>query len=152
LARQEVLAVYLPRKNIRELMAKAFTIEDIKKSKVAHLNQHLLGTATKKKNKYGAVKVEMDGYVFDSKKEAARYIQLRMRAIVRDIIDLRVHVVFQLSVCKYEADFVYYEKASAGEWVMVVEDVKSKMTRRLSTYRLKKKLMLAELKILIKEV
>lgn len=127
------------------------------KSPVAHLNQHLLSAEEGKKpkpNKYHAVKVEFDGYVFDSQKECNRYINLRALLVAGIIKDLRFHVVYRLEssdekVCDYEADFVYTEVKMG---VTIVEDVKSPATRRLSTYRLKKKLMLAQYKVEIKEV
>jgi Protein of unknown function (DUF1064) len=91
-------------------------------------------------NKYGAVKVKLDGYVFDSKREAFRYQQLCFLVNSGDISNLRVHPVYPLIVnnlliCKYEADFYYTENSKE-----VVEDVKGVKT---DVYKLKKKLMLA---------
>lgn len=97
--------------------------------------------------KYGNTKIEIDGYVFDSLKESRRYLELKRMQVYIVISDLKVHPVFELSVCKYEGDFSYYRNGN-----FIVEDVKSKITRKLSTYRLKKKLMMQELNIEIKEV
>jgi peroxiredoxin family protein len=126
-------------------MGKVFTLEDIKKSKVSHLNLHLFEQIEKQKvNKYKNQKIELDGFRFDSKKEARRYVELRTLATVREIFELRMQVVFHLSACKYIADFSYYTKA--GEYV--VEDVKGFRTRE---YKMKRKLMLLEKGIEIKE-
>ena len=97
------------------------------------------------------MKVELDGQTFDSKKEARRYVYLRQLQQIGEIKDLRHHQVFKLSVCDYEADFTYYH-AINGKWTFIVEDVKSSFTAKLPVYKLKKKLMLEELKIYIKEV
>ena len=122
-----------------------FTLKDIQNSAVGHLNTHLFEVA--KKRKYNNVKVEIDGHKFDSKKEARRFIELRALQVAGEISELKLQVPFQLSVCKYIADFTYKLN---GE--LVVEDVKSKATRKLPTYRIKCKMMENELKIKIKEV
>jgi hypothetical protein len=102
-------------------------------------------TATKKPkaSKYHAIKVVIDGIKFDSKKEGARYGQLKIMERAGIITDLKLQPVFELSTCKYKADFAYYQ---AG--FFVVEDVKGVKT---PIYRLKKKMMLNELGIKIKE-
>lgn len=97
----------------------------------------------KKKNKYGNKKVVVDGYKFDSKKEANRYFELKMLQLAGEISGLKLQEPFELQVegkkvAKYIADFVYIMKGQ-----QVVEDVKSSATRKLPTYRLKKKLMFA---------
>jgi hypothetical protein len=79
--------------------------------------------------------------VFDSAKEARRYMELRTRLAVGEIDKLQLQVEFVLEVnggkvASYVADFVYQENGK-----MVVEDVKSAVTRRIRIYRLKKKLM-----------
>lgn len=85
----------------------------------------------------------MDGYTFDSKKEARRYLDLRAEQEAGSISQLRCQVEFPLTVngqhiCDYVADFVYYR-----DGVRVVEDVKSKVTKKLPVYRIKAKLMAA---------
>jgi len=109
----------------------------------------------KNRMKYGNKKVRLDGFVFDSKKESERYIELLMRQKVGEISGLKVHPVFPIvvndqKVCSYEADFLYYVchldiKGSA----LVVEDVKGVKTQ---VYILKRKLMKAIRGIEIKEV
>jgi hypothetical protein len=137
-------------------MTKPFTIEDVKRSAVAKLNEHLWTDkepGKKKRSKYGSARVEFDGKIFDSKKELDRYITLRMLLVAGEIKELNCQVEFILEtedkkVCSYFADFVYTDRAGK----LIVEDVKSAMTRRLAVYRLKKKLMATILKIEIKEV
>ena len=97
----------------------------------------------KKKSKYGNKKTEVDGIRFDSQKEAKRYSELKLLLKAGEIGLLELQVPFELKidgkkVCKYVADFTYID-AKTGE--QIVEDVKSTMTRKLPTYRLKKKLM-----------
>ena len=100
-----------------------------------------------KQSKYLAKRVEVDGIKFDSKKEACRYIELKAWERLGVISDLQRQVTYQLSVCKYIADFVYQQ-----DGVTITEDVKSVYTRKLPVYRLKKKMMLHELGIKIKEI
>jgi len=83
---------------------------------------------------------------FDSKKESDRYDTLGLMQKTGAITGLMCQVVFHLSVCKYIADFVYYE---IKDRCWIVEDVKGFRTKE---YILKKKLMLEELGIKIKEV
>lgn len=114
----------------------------------------LFEPTAKKKQKYNNKKVEVDGRRFDSKKEAAHYLELRMKERAGLISDLKLQVPFVLiekneteRALKYVADFTYYE---AG--VYIVTDVKSTATRKLSTYVNKRKLMLDKFGIKIKEV
>ena len=92
-----------------------------------------------KTNKFGAKKTETNGVVFDSKKESERYVILKLSENSGLITGLQRQVKFKLVGCNYIADFVYfdYEKKE-----FVVEDVKSIATKKLSTYRIKKKQML----------
>jgi len=96
-----------------------------------------------KANKYHAQKTVVDDITFDSKKEAARYQELKLMLAAGKISDLKVHYPFSLDVrnvrCgSYEADFVYFNQ----EGKIVVEDVKSKATRT-SLYQFKKKVFRA---------
>ena len=108
----------------------------------------------KKRAKYGNNKHEIDGILFDSKKEAGRYLQLKLMLYGALIGNLELQKEYKLIVdgklvCKYIADFVYV-KIGTGE--TIVEDVKSAATRKLPAYRLKKKLMRAIFNIEIIEV
>lgn len=132
---------------------KPFTLSDIQKSKVAGINTHLAELdKPKKRSKYGNRKIEFDGVVFASKKECARYIHLRVLERSGLITELKCQVKFDLTaagekIAAYIADFTYQQDGK-----LVVEDVKSKITRKLPVYRLKKKLMRAVHRIEIQEV
>ena len=77
--------------------------------------------------KYGNRKVSVDGYKFDSVREAQRYIDL---SLVPKQKDSRGRVIREI---RYIADFVYTENGKT-----VVEDAKGYKTKE---YELKKKLM-----------
>ena len=84
-----------------------------------------------KKQKYGNQKVVVDGIEFDSKKEARRYQELKIRVMAKEIWDLKLQEEFELivngvKVASYFADFTY--QTGFGK---VVEDVKSTATRKI---------------------
>ena len=93
-------------------------------------------------NKFGNIKTVVFGIRFDSKAEAHRYIELRDWQNKGKIADLELQPVFQLCglngtpVCKYIADFRYYDLAAEK---VIVEDVKG---HRDAFYSLKAKLFL----------
>lgn len=98
-------------------------------------------------SKYKAIKTEVDGIVFDSKKEAARYSVLKMMEKAGQISHLELQPQFKVEIngkkiCTYKADFQYIDKNIRGMdgqyGAMVVEDVKGMKT---PVYRLKKKLV-----------
>lgn len=108
-------------------------------------------------NKYKNNKVEYDGILFDSKKEAKRYAELKLLERTGRIKELRRQVPFTLipkildqngkciqRACKYYADFVYKLNGK-----LVVEDTKGVRT---AEYKIKKKLMLYQHNIIIKEI
>jgi hypothetical protein len=114
-----------------------------------------------KGNKFKAMKVELDGMTFDSKKEFERYIELKAMQQCGEIRDLKHHTKFELApktkiegekrakpALRYFADFTYYR--ITGEFV--VEDVKSVATRKLASYRNKKHLMKTVHNIDVREV
>lgn len=107
---------------------------------------------------------------FDSKKEERRFKELEQLQNAGIISDLERQVKFVLipaqrepdtvnekgktikgkvieRECSYYADFVYYQEGQ-----LVVEDVKSKYTRKLPEYIIKRKLLLKNYQIRIKEV
>lgn len=99
----------------------------------------------KRKSKYGNHKVTLDGYTFDSKREAARYGVLKLMEQQGEIEGLEVHPVFHIvhndmNICRYEGDFLYIDTDTGEE---VLEDVKSPATQKNPVYRLKKKLVKA---------
>lgn len=117
--------------------------------------------------KYGSKKVTIDGIVFDSKKEANRYCELKLLERAGRIKNLELQKPFELiptqrepetmtktgkvkqgkvieQSVKYIADFVYTENGKT-----VVEDTKGYKTK---DYIIKRKLMLYVYGIKIKEV
>lgn len=100
-----------------------------------------------KQNKYGAIKTEVDNILFASKKEAARYKQLKLQERTKIITNLVLQPSFLLQekfdknfkhyrAINYIADFMYYDAIKKKD---VVEDVKSVATKT-QVYMLKKKL------------
>lgn len=139
---------------------KTFTLADLQNSPAAKRNPHLFAGVSsvavdkleEKKNKYGNKKVIIDDIEFDSTKESRRYLELRGRQMAGEISDLRFQREYELIVngehiASYLADFEYKEN---GE--LIVEDVKSKATRKIPVYRIKMKLMMALYNIKIKEM
>lgn len=106
-----------------------------------------------KTNKYRNVKINYDGILFDSKKEANHYKILLTMQQAGIINNLKSQVPFEIivegkNICKYIADFTYFDSKNN----FIVEDVKSEITKSNAVYKLKKKLMLAVHKIIIKEI
>lgn len=102
-----------------------------------------------KRSKYGNKKTTIDGIVFDSKKEAKRYCELKILERAKQISKLELQRPFNIEVngakvCKYVCDFYYLNT----DGVPVIEDCKGFKT---ATYRLKKKLMRAVYEIEILE-
>lgn len=106
--------------------------------------------------KYKNRKLTIDGEVFDSQREYARYRELALLERAGQISDLKRQVRYELiptqriggkvveKSCAYIADFVYTENGET-----VVEDTKGFRTR---DYIIKRKLMLHVHGIRIKEV
>lgn len=88
----------------------------------------------KKKSKYNANKVEVDGIKFDSQKEADYYNELKLRLQAGDIKGFCRQAEFVLANnVRYKADFVIFNNDGTADIV----DVKGFKTE---TYKLKKKL------------
>jgi hypothetical protein len=105
------------------------------------------------KSKYKAVKTELDGHVFSSKKEAGRYAHLKLllRLGEIDALELQPKYVLEVNgqrICAYIADFRYRD-VKTGK--IVVEDVKSTATKT-PVYLLKKKLVAAIHGVIVAEV
>ena len=109
---------------------------------------------TKRKN-FGAQKVELDGIMFDSRKEAKRYNELKLLQQTGHIRNLKVHTKWEFQLCDdgeflrypstkhghqgtkitYIDDFSYEirdtvsEDTRGGAWRFVVEDVKGHDTQ-----------------------
>jgi len=101
--------------------------------------------------KYGNRKTLVDGYIFDSKKEAQRYQELKFMQQAGQISELELQPVFPLHVMQlfrseppiqittvgvFTADFRYVD-LNSGE--IVVEDVKSEITKN-TAYKLRKRI------------
>lgn len=120
------------------------------------------------KPKYKNKKVEVDGVLFDSKKEARRYTELKLLEKAGKIRELELQKVFELIPSQrepdtigknggvhkgkvieravvYKADFAYFD--ADGKYV--VEDTKG---FRTTEYVIKRKLMLYLHGIRIKEI
>jgi len=102
-----------------------------------------------RKSKYGAIKTEVDGIMFDSKKEARRYVELKHQEATREIFKLELQPKFDLvvngvKVGVYRGDFRYLDY----EGNTIVEDCKGMKT---PVYRLKAKLLKAIYSITILE-
>lgn len=124
-----------------------------------------------KRNKYGSSKVEVDGIVFDSAKEASRYNQLKLLESAGIIRDLRRQVKYVLiptqysktefnknktpkvieKECAYYADFVYIDEFGA-EHVEDVKGYRNPSTAGYAQFVIKRKLMLHLNGIRIEEV
>lgn len=107
-------------------------------------------------SKYHAKRTSVDGIVFDSKREADRYLVLKGMEEDGSIEDLRRQVRYELVPAFdvdgkhyrpvfYVADFVYVDKETGKE---VVEDVKG---MRTDVYRLKSKLFARRYGMTIRE-
>ena len=114
----------------------------------------------RQRNKYGNVKVELDGQTFDSKKEARRYAELKLLEQAGEITMLKTQVKYELQPgftdgkgrrvkpIYYIADFEYYTK----DGDRVIEDVKSPATRKNTVYKMKKKMLAYQYGYEIQEV
>lgn len=113
------------------------------------------------RSKYGNIKTEVDGIVFDSRKEARYYLYLRQRLCDGEISDLRRQVPYELVPAvyreetvhlktkdktvrkivqrpvRYIADFVYVDVKTGTPQVIDCKGVRTK------EYLIKKKMMLA---------
>lgn len=113
------------------------------------------------------MRTEVDGILFDSRKEAGRYSELKLLEKAGEISNLRLQVKYILipaqrepdtlgprggirrgklleNECSYIADFVYEENGTT-----IVEDTKG---FRTDAYIIKRKLMLERYGIQIREV
>lgn len=83
-----------------------------------------------KANKYSAIKTEVDGIVFDSKRESTRYQDLRIMQQHGLISDLELQPVYDVVVNgryigKYRADFRYKDETGNE----ITEDTKGVRTQ-----------------------
>lgn len=113
-----------------------------------------------KKPKYNNRKIENEDGVFDSAKEYRRFKELELMQRAGVISELSRQAKFDLvasvkfdgearakPAIRYFADFTYMENGK-----LVVEDVKSKITKENLVYRMKKHLLKAVHNLEIKEI
>ncbi len=91
-------------------------------------------------NKFRAIRTEVDGISFASKKESRRYSELRLLERAGKIYNITLQPRFPLTVngkliCTYVADFSYYNSGIMSK--LIVEDAKGIKT---PVYKLKAKL------------
>jgi len=103
----------------------------------------------RKRLKYRNIPIIVNGIKFDSKAEYKRFTELELLQKAGKIFNLEMQKDFELQPSfqdnqgekrrsiKYIADFVYKENG-----IIIVEDLKSKITAEDSTYKIKKKMLL----------
>lgn len=96
-----------------------------------------------KRNKFNNTKTEVDGELFDSKKEAKRYSELRLLLKHGVIGFLARQVQYELNEggthsLIYIADFVYINRETGQT---IVEDVKGNKATQTQEFKKKKRLM-----------
>ena len=103
----------------------------------------------RKRLKYRNIPITVNGIKFDSKAEYKRFVELELLQKAGKISNLQMQKDFELQPSfqdnqgekrrsiKYIADFVYKENEA-----IIVEDLKSKITAKDSTYKIKKKMLL----------
>lgn len=104
---------------------------------------------SKRRSKFGNKLTTVDGRLFHSKREASRYIELKVLEKAGAIRNLECQVPVKVDIngkhCfKWIADFVYFEGQDR-----IWEDVKG---YRTSVYKLKKRVLEAHLGVKIREV
>jgi len=100
----------------------------------------------KRKSKYRANKVSIDGHTFDSQKEADYYCELKLKLQAKEIDGFCLQPTFILAPSlKYKADFVVFNKDKSTE----VIDVKGFKTKE---YIAKKKVFEDKFNLRITEI
>jgi hypothetical protein len=123
-------------------------------------NKLLSNSIDQKKSKYHNTKVEYKGIKFDSIKEMKHYQLLEYLQKIGEIKELKLQVPFELIPtfkingktrrnCTYLADFTYI---TTKDDKLHVIDVKSPITAKNSTYKLKKKMVEYKYGVEVEEV
>lgn len=105
------------------------------------------GEKKERGNKYGAKRTRIGDLVFDSRKEANRYLELKSQEEIGEISNLELQYeicllegfVYQgekVRAIRYTADFSY-----AKNGIRYIEDVKSKATARTEAFRIRWRLL-----------
>ena len=107
--------------------------------------KYLKGNKSGNKSKYGAVKTNVDGITFDSKKEADYYCELKLRLQAKEIKGFCLQPTFVLAPgLRYKADFIIFHNDGSTEIV----DTKGFKTKEYIT---KKKVFEDKYNLKIKE-
>jgi hypothetical protein len=114
---------------------------------------------TKRPSKYNAKRTVVDGITFHSKREAARYQELRLLVLAGQIRELQLQPEYPIvvtsrggrteQVAVWRGDFRYRDYRDGHQGLLTIEDCKGVRT---PVYRLKKKLVEAIYGITITEV
>lgn len=105
-----------------------------------------------KRSKYGAQKTMLDGILFDSKREAAYYAELKQRENAGEVVGVELQRPFALLgnngmlIATYKADFCFWDNVADRFRVIDVKGVETK------DFKLKKKMMLGLLGINVEVV
>lgn len=82
--------------------------------------KYIEGNKKSKKSKYGAKKTSIDGHVFDSKKEAEYYQELKLKLRAGAIKGFCLQPIFILAPdLKYKADFIIFNEDGTYEIIDV---------------------------------
>lgn len=107
-------------------------------------------------SKYRNVKTKINGYTFDSKKEAKRYQELLLLIKAGEITNLTVHPKFvlqegfiyrgrKIQPITYTADFTYHINDPDADYpnafITVVEDVKGGAATQTQLFKVKVKML-----------
>ncbi len=113
---------------------------------IEQYNQYIKTSEKRNRSKYGAIKTNVDGQVFDSRKEAEYYNELKLRLQARDLKGFCLQPTFILAPgLKYKADFIVFNNDGTTE----VIDVKGFKTKEYIT---KKKVFEDKFDLKIKEI
>lgn len=108
--------------------------------------EYMSGNKKPKKSKYGAIKTSIDGHVFDSKKEAEYYQELKLKLRAGAVKGFCLQPIFILAPdLKYKADFIIFNEDGTYEII----DVKGFKTKEYIT---KKKVFEDKFDLKIKEM
>lgn len=121
-------------------------------SSLARSVGRIVSFGSKPGQKYRNIPTMVDGIKFASKREAKRWVDLKILESKEFIRNLKRQVPFDLRVnnklvCRYIADFTY-EEYKGGIWVPIVDDAKGYRDR---VFLLKRKLMAAVWNVEIRE-
>ncbi len=78
--------------------------------------RYISGAKNQNKSKYGAIKTNIDGHTFDSKKEAEFYCELKLKLQAKEIKGFCLQPIFILAPgLKYRADFIIFNNDGTAE-------------------------------------